>query len=461
MNNKQEISKENILTKVKLKEKIGYGIGDLGFNFYWSNITSFLLFFYTDVFGISALVAGTMITVTKILDALVDPVVGIIADRTDTRFGKFRPYFIWGSLPLAAALVLVYTIPNFSETGKLIWAYGTLILMMALYSLINIPYGALSGVITGNSQERTTLISFRFIAGSLGGVLVTYFTLDLVKFFGNGNAPLGWQMTMGLSGILAAIIFGVVFLTTRERIKPSPKQHTKVSVDIKDLLHNRPFLIISGQALLIMITIIIRGGASIYYVKYFLGRPDLIKYFITIYMIALAIGAAITPLLTKYVDKKRLMVICMGTAGILCISFFFIPKDMIWLIFTMHFLVGLSLGPKSPLAFSMFADTADYTEWKTGRRATAITFAAATFAQKLGWALSSFIIGLVLTAVGYVANTEQTSSSQEGILIVISIIPGIIALCAAFIMRFYPLDNVLLAKVQSELKERKEKETEQ
>jgi len=213
--------------------------------------------------------------------------------------------------------------------------------------------------------------------------------------------------------------------------------------------------VLFSLALIIMITITMRAGASIYYVKYYVNRPDLIKYFLTAYGLALAAGAACTPILTRLMDKKNLMILLMSITGILSILFFFIPPDAIWLMFTVHILIGFALGPKSPLAFSMYADTADYTEWKTGRRATAMTFSAAIFSQKLGGALASFAIGVVLATMGYVANEAQSDASQTGIILTISVIPGIVALLAAFVMRFYTLDNTLLKKVQTELKERK------
>jgi GPH family glycoside/pentoside/hexuronide:cation symporter len=451
-------SKSGILSSVSLKEKIGYGLGDMGFNFYWANISAFLLIFYTDTFGISAAAAGTMMLVTKIVDAFTDPIMGALADRTKSRFGNFRPYLLWAGLPMAAAGVLTYTTPDLNEGGKLIWAYGTFTIMMLAYTVLNIPYSALSGVITAKSQERTTLISFRFIAAFTGTIIVNYYTLSLVKWLGGENEILGWQLTMALYGIVAAALFIVVFLTTRERIKPPKLQKTKVTGDIKDLLNNGPWIVLFSLALIIMITITMRAGASVYYIKYYVNKPDLIKYFLTIYGIALAVGASITPLLTRYIDKKRLMVILMTITGILSISLFFVPKESLWLIFTINTLIGLALGPKSPLAFSMYADTADYTEWKTGRRATGMTFAAANFSQKLGGALASFIIGTVLAAMGYVANTAQSNASQTGIVILISVIPGIFALLAAYVMRFYKLDNTRLVMIQSELKDRKANE---
>ena len=443
---------------ISLKEKIGYGIGDLGFNFYWANISAFLLIFYTDTFGISAAAAGTMMLISKIIDAFADPIIGAFGDRTKSRHGNFRPYLIWFGLPLAAAGVLTYTTPDLSEGGKLIWAYGTFSFMMIAYSLLNIPYSALAGVISSNSQERTTLISFRFIGAFTGTIIVNYYTLSLVKWLGGANELRGWQLTMGLYGILAAIIFVIVFLSTKERVKNPPQQKSKVSDDIKDLLNNGPWLVLFSLALIIMITITMRSGATIYYIKYFVNRPDLIKYFLTSYSVAMVVGASITPILTLYIDKKLLMVILMSITGLLSIGFFFIPKDAIELIFVVNILIGLALGPKSPLAFSMYADTADYTEWKTGRRATGLTFAAANFSQKLGGALASFIIGLVLAAMGYVANTAQSNASQTGIVVLISIIPGVFALLAAFVMKFYKLNNKQISTIQLELKARKENE---
>ncbi len=447
--------KGGILSPIRLKEKIGYGLGDLGFNFYWANISAFLLIFYTDVFGISAAAAGTMMLVTKIVDAFTDPIMGAIADRTKTRWGKFRPYLLWGGLPMAAAGVLTYTTPDLAEGGKIIWAYGTYTLMMLMYTILSVPYSALSGVITARSQDRTELISFRFIAAFTGTTLVNFFTLDLVKYLGGENEILGWQLTMVIYGLLAAILFALVFYTTKERVTPPENQKTNAINDLKDLMKNRPWLVLFCLALIIMITITMRAGASIYYVKYYVNRPDLIKYFLTAYGLALAAGAAVTPILTRFLDKKRLMMLLMSITGILSIAFFFVPPDAIWLMFGIHILIGFALGPKSPLAFSMYADTADYTEWKTGRRATAMTFSAAIFSQKLGGALASFAIGGVLATMGYVANEAQSDASQTGIVLVISIIPGVIALLAAFVMKFYTLDNTLLEKVQTELKARK------
>ena len=441
--------------RLSFREKAGYGIGDLGFNLYWANISAFLLIFYTDVMGLAAAAVGTMILVTKIIDAATDPLMGVIADRTRTRFGRFRPYLLWGALPMAFAGVLTWTVPDLGEGGRLLWAYVTFSLMMLAYTVLSTPYSALSGVITADSQQRTTLISFRFIAAFAGTTLVNAFTLDLVQWFGGGDEALGWQLTLALYGAVAAVLFATVFATTRERIAPPPQQDSDVRQDLRDLLNNRPWLVLFALALVIMITIVMRSGATVYYLKYYVVRPDLTGAFLGAYSVALAVGAAMTPLMTRLFDKKRLMVGLMTIVGVLSCAMFFVPRDMIWLMFVVNILIGLALGPKSPLAFSMYADCADYTELKTGRRATALTFSAATFSQKLGGALASAVIAWVLAGMGYVANQAQSDASQMGILLLLTVIPGVVAFVAAMVMRAYPLDDAALAGMQDTLAQRR------
>ena len=449
---------EQASQRLSFREKAGYGIGDLGFNLYWANISAFLLIFYTDVMGLGAAAVGTMILVTKLVGAAADPLMGVIADRTRTRFGRFRPYLLWGALPMAFAGVLTWTVPDLGENGRLVWAYLTFSLMMLSYTVLSTPYSALSGVMTADSRQRTTLISFRFIAAFAGTTLVNAFTLDLVQWFGRGDEALGWQLTLALYGVVAVVLFATVFATTRERIAPPPQQRSDVKQDFRDLLDNRPWLVLFTLALVIMITIVMRSGATVYYLKYYVGQPELIGAFLGIYSVALAVGAALTPLMTRFVDKKHLMVFLMATVGVLSCAMYFVPRDMIWLMFVLNTLIGLALGPKSPLAFSMYADCADYTEWKTGRRATALTFSAATFSQKLGGALASAAIAWVLAGMGYVANQAQSNASQTGILLLLTVIPGVVAFVAARGMRAYPLDDAALAGMQDTLAQRRAQE---
>ena len=442
-----------------LWERLSYGSGDFGFNLYWTTITAFLLIFYTDSFGLDPKVAGTMLLTTKIVDAIADPVMGAVSDRTRTRWGRFRPWLIWAAVPLAASGVLTFTTPHLDSGAKLIYAYCTFALMMVIYSVINIPYGALSGVLTSDPRARTQINSFRFVGGFLGGTFVTYCTPQLVKWLGHGNEVLGWQLTMAIYGVIACALFFNLFRATRERVAPIAEQQSSPLRDIADLGGNRPWMVLFVLALVIMVTISTRLGAAAYYMKYYVGRPDQTGWFLTVYGFALAGGSLITPLLTRMLDKKRLMIVLLILVGVLSIGFYFLPKGQMLAAYILQIAIGLCLGPKSPLTFSMYADTADYTEYKTGRRATAMTFSAATFAQKLGGALASAVIGWVLASLGYVANQAQTGASQQGILWLMSQVPGVLALIAAGLMCFYDLDDKRLATIQAELTARKTAET--
>jgi GPH family glycoside/pentoside/hexuronide:cation symporter len=445
--------------KLKLQEKVGYALGDVASNFYWRVFDVFLFIFYTDIFGLHPAAVGTMMLVTRIIDAFSDPIMGALADRTQTRFGKFRPYLLWGIIPLAAAGVLTFTIPDFSDGGKLIWAYGTYIFMMLAYTFINVPYGAMLGVITSDTQDRTSLSSFRFIGAFSSGTIVAFMTPKLVEYFGAGNEALGWQYTMGLYGILAGALFVGTFLNCKERVVSSQSEPVSIRQDLTDLFHNKPWLVLFSLALIIMLTITIRGSVGTFYFKYFAEREDLIGTFSGVYLICLAVGAAMTPVLTRIFDKKRLLIILMSLVTVLSFAFYFVPQDSIVLMFVIQGAIGLCLGPKSPLVFSMYADTADYAEWKTGRRATAMVFAAAAFSQKLGGAIAGATIGGVLSVMGYVANQAQTSESNHGIVLLMTIIPGVFALVSVWFARLYSLDAEQLDSVQRELQERKAGET--
>ncbi len=536
--------KEDRTAKLGLGEKLGYGFGDFGFNLYWTTFASFLAAFYTDVFGISAVAAGNMLFITKFIDACTDPIMGAVADRTKTRFGKFRPYLLFAGLPMAGAAVLTFSTPNLDETGKIIYAYGTYILLMIMYTVLSTPYSALSGVMTASSQERTSLISIRFIFAFSCGFVVNYFTLDLVKYFGQGDDALGWQLTMLTYGLAAAVVFAITFLSTRERITPPASQQTNPIDDIKDLIGNRPWLILFALAMIIMMTITMRGGSAYYFFTYYLDRPDLLGMYLGLQMAAYAVGAACAPLMTRFLDKAKLLMVLMTIVGLLSVAFTFVSKpeangvitlksddtitlqarelvsssiddqahiewqfiEKSWWVFTkpvssgqtgaeatfsqakdkvvsvrittldgtgktvvidsgelpveilimfiLNVLVSLALGPKSPLTWSMYADTADYNEWRTGRRATAMTFSAATFSQKLGGALGSAIMLWVLAWFGYEAKQAQSDASQFGIVLLQTAAPGFFALIAVIATRFYTLTGAQLEQIQSDLKQR-------
>lgn len=537
---------ENRTARLRLREKLGYGFGDFGFNLYWVTMGSFLAAFYTDVFGLSAAAAGTMLFTTKIIDAFTDPAMGAIADRTNTRLGKFRPYLLWAGLPMGGAAVLTFSTPDLGDTGKLVYAYLTYTLMMLMYTVLSTPYSALSGVLTANSQDRTSLNSIRFIFAFSCGFFVNYFTLDLVAYFGQGDDEKGWQLTMTMYGLIAAAIFATTFFLTKERVKPPAGQINNPIQDIGDLTKNGPWLILFALAIIIMLVITMRGGSSYYYMTYFLERPDLLGLYLGLQMVAMAVGAASAPLMTRHIDKAKLIMILMLAVGVLSIIFYFVPKPdangvitisgndpvtlqadellrepvdeaqyqwrehqrSFWvftkrveiegetgpqatfenahnktisvletytdaegnqvtidsgafpielmIIFLLNVLISFCLGPKSPITWSMYADSADYNEWKTGRRATAMTFAAATFSKKLGSATGSAGILWILAAFGYVANQAQTGASQGGIVLLQTAAPGIMALIAVIFVKFYRLTREELVVIQSDLKKRDE-----
>jgi len=448
---KSNNSAENRLAKLKWREKLGYGFGDAGFNFYWALIGGYLAAFYTDTLGLTAATAGTLIALTKIIDAFTDPAMGAIADRTNTKHGKFRPYLLYTGVPMALVSILAFTTPDLSYNGKVVWAFCTYSLMMVCYTVLSTPYSSLSGVMTSHIQERNVLFSVRFIFAFAASALIGLFTPKLIALLGENDPELGWQLTVALYGAIATAIFLVTFATTKERVSPPPQQKSKPIEDIKDLLGNKPWLILFALAMILMMTITLRGGSSFYYFKYYVNREDLIGPYLFWQSIALGVGCCLTPILTKYIDKRKLLIYLMAAVAVLSGVYYFVPKDMIWAMFTLNILISLALGPKSPLTWSMYADAADYNEWKTGRRATAMTFSAATFSQKLGGALGSAGMLWLLAYIGYSANQAQSDASLEGINFLQTGAPGVFAAVAVAVVCFYSLSNAKLEIIQNDL----------
>lgn len=443
--------------KIPVKEKIGYGLGDTASNFFFQMFVNFLLFFYTDVFGIPAAAAGTMFLLTRIWDTINDPIMGVIADRTETKWGKFRPYLIWIVIPFAIIGVLTFTTPNLSVTGKIIYAYITYTLMMMAYTAINIPYSALMGVISPNSLERTSLSSYRFVLAFVGAFVVQGLTLPLVGFFGKGDQAKGFQFTMILYSILAVILFLITFATTKERVHPPKDQKTSLKNDLKDLIHNQPWIVLFFLGIFALSYVSIRSGSIMYYFKYYLGRESLASAFMVSGTVGVIIGVMLTEYLSKKFGKRNLYMILMGATSILTILFYFIQADQIFLIFAMNILISLIIGPTVPLIWAMYADTADYSEWKYGRRATGLVFSAATFAQKFGWTIGGALAGWLLAYFGFKANMVQSVSTQDGIRLMMSIIPAIGSILATIAAIFYKIDEPLMKRIEMELAERKAK----
>jgi Na+/melibiose symporter-like transporter len=726
----------NIDQKLSVREKIGYGLGDTASNLYFQMFINFLLFFYTDVFGIPAAVAGTLFMISRFWDAVNDPMMGAIADRTNTKWGKFRPYLIWIMFPLAVIGILMFTTPNLDVQGKIIYAYITYILMMMAYTAINIPYSALMGVLSPDSMQRTSASTYRFVLAFVGAFIVQGATLVLVNSAGNvdtgfslsgntltiqetdtrtskiiieasdgersascdflinihrkgeqppairmpmddlnleegfdtktldlsqiftdqenrpltystdnsndeviettltgsrlvlkekgvgrseltltaldepygqknikiavsvnaaGNHPpsavggrsdlqedlekksetidlgqlftdedgdnltyqavskdksvasaeisrstltllfhkagisriemtandnrggqvksafdvivhsaendapalfnpptnislnegfnkqlidisntfrdpdgdaviysvkkvdlaKGFQFTMIVFGILSSILFYITFRTTKERVQPPRDQKTSLKNDLKDLVRNRPWMILLVMGIFTLGYVIIRMGAIMYYFKYYIGNEMLASLFMVLGTIAVIAGVACTEFLSRRLGKKKLYLIVMGLTTILTALFYHIPKEQIELVFAVHILISFVMAPQAPLLWAMYADTADYSEWKNKRRATGLVFSAATFAQKFGMALGGGLAGWLLSVFRFQPNVEQTAEALLGIRLMMSYIPAVGTLIAVVAAFFYELDDKTMKKIEKDLADRK------
>ncbi len=439
---------------------LGYGMGDVGFGVYWKTFEMLLLIFYTDVFGISAVQAGTILLVTRFSDAVTDPLMGMIADRTKTRWGKFRPYLLWMSLPLAAAGVLVFTTPDLEPGPKLVYAYATYIFAMMMYTAANIPYGAMLGVITSDVKQRTTVSTVKLVCAFAGGTIFTPLIPKMAEWLGGDDPAAGWQRAMIVFGLVAAVLLTISFWATRERVSPPPQQKPQFKRDLGDLFRNGPWLTLFALGFVVILTIAIRNNAFAFYIQYYArvapdDLPNVRYWFLLATQAPYALGAACTPFLSRYFDKKQLFTYLMVGVGSLSVVLYMLPRDALWAMFAVNIGISLVLGPKSVLSWAMFADSADFSEWKTGRRATGLVFSAATFSVKLGGGVAAWISGRLLGFVGYVPNQEQTETALTGIVVLSSVIPGVFALIAAGIVRLYPLSQAKLDLIQSELESRR------
>lgn len=456
--------------KLSLKEKIGYSLGDTASNLFFQTFILFLPIFYTDVFGLPAAAMGTMFLVTRIFDAVNDPIMGTIADHTKTRWGKFRPYILLFAIPFGIMGVLTFTTPGFDATGKLIYAYITYNLLMVMYTIVNVPYSALMGVITPNSLERTEVSSFRFVAAFVGGLIVQAATISLVKYFGQGNDAVGWQWAMGCLAGLAAVLLFITFATTKERVQPPKEQKSQFKRDLKDLFSNAPWLMIAGATVCQLTFIVMRQSSVAYYFKYYVGDQQLnlfgnvinLSYetftssFLLTGSVVTIIGVVLTKWFSKLLDKKNTYAgFLIAAAVVNAVLYVVRPQDVI-LIYVLNLLFSFFVGPVSVLQWAMYTDTADYSEWKNNRRATGLLMAASLFALKLGLTLGGAFVGWLLAYYGFVANQEQTPEAMSGIVSLLSIFPAIFGIAGGLLMMRYPLTNKMMVKIEEDLTVRRQ-----
>jgi len=565
-------------TKLSFKEKIGYSLGDTASHFVWDMVGFWILIFYTDTFGISAAAAGTIMLIARVWDMINDPLMGIISDRTNTRWGKFRPYILYTAVPYAILAVLTFTTPDLNQTGKIIWAAVTYFLLMTAYTAINLPYSSLMAVMTSDSNERAGINTYRFISAFSGQLIVTGLALSMAIYFGKGEFttnivsqpakggvaevinndsiryqskpgfvgidtlvysiedadarsaegflyvvvspaendtldytehitafdstgikaregiagvipyPLaredvhyittdaketvinvrnndntvdkakGYQYTLLVLGFLSVVFFLITFFTTKERVAPPVNQKQSIWSDLKNLGSNRPWLILALVGIVSFIMFALQNLSIAYYFKYYIGTEESVQLFNVVSSIALIVGLPIAKPLAKRFGNRNVFMASTILSGIF-FALLYIPEAGDYtLIYIFNILAKFTYAPAVVLLWTMLADTADYTEWKTGQRSTGLVFSAATFAQKAGWGIGGALAGWLLVLFKFEANAIQTESTINGIKLMISVIPGILYMSCAVLLYFYTIDRKTCLQMQKELEERRANE---
>lgn len=487
--------------KVSMGEKIGYSLGDGAANLIFQMMMMFQLFFYTDVFGIKATAAGMILLVARVFDAFVDPMVGILSDRTNTRWGKYRPWLLWTAIPFAAFFILAFTTPDLTERGKIIYAGITYTLLMSIYSFNNTPYASLGGVMTSDIRERTSISSVRFVTATIATFIVQGLTLPLVSKFGQGDAQKGWLTTISLFAVIGVVLLIITFFSAKERITPPANQKTSVRQDFKDITHNRPWIAMFVLTLFLFITLAMWGSSMSYYFNYFVDKtalfdflrnfglvrdagesygwwhhfldafgliaaPDHSNVFAVGFSLFNMIGQLITLagviLLSQYLSdifgKRNVFLLCLALTAVFTSLFFLVSSRSIGWIFTFNILKSLAYAPTIPLLWAMMGDVADHSEWVNYRRATGFVFAGIVFALKAGLGIGGAICGGIVDAFGFVPNMVQSESAILGIRLTSSVIPAVTFFVGVLALCFYPISKKLNERIQQELTARRAKE---
>lgn len=453
---------------IKLTEKIGYGFGDMASSMFWKLFGAYLMIFYTDVFGLPAAVVGTMFLITRIWDSAFDPIVGVVADRTHSRWGKFRPYLLWLAVPFGIIGVLTFVTPDWSPTGKLVYAYVTYSLMMMIYSAINVPYASLLGVMSPNPKERNTLSTYRMTFAYIGSFIALLLFMPLVNFFsGNskdlGDQQTGWTMAVVVIAILCIILFFGCFAWTKERVKPIKEAQNPLKEDLKDLFKNKPWWILLGAGVAALVFNSIRDGATVYYFKYFVVEEDyatvsffgmsfvLSGLYLALRQAANIIGVIAAAPVSNRIGKRNTYMWAMIIATVLSVIFYWFDKeDLIWM-FVFQALISICAGSIFPLLWSMYADCADYSELKTGNRATGLIFSSSSMSQKFGWAIGTAITGWLLGFFGFQANAVQSEEAISGIKMFLSFLPAVGTILSVVFISMYPLTEKKMKDITTEL----------
>ncbi len=448
-----------ILPRLSLAEKLAYGLGDTASNFFFQAFNIFLAYYYTDVVHIqNSAVVGTLLGTVPILVAALNPVIGLLADRTTTRWGKFRPWILWGALPYGVLGYVMFANPDFSPDGKLIFAYATYTLMLVAYAAINTPYSALMGVMSASSEDRTSLSTYRFACAFLGALLIGWLVPMLSEFFTRiaGSAAGGFRYTMGIFAVVSVLMFLYTFFTTRERVTPLAGEHSSLGRDLRDLFRNGPWVVLFFAAFLTLANTGLRSGSGVYYFKYVVGNYAGLGTFNLVGFLCFILGSLSTKLFTRFASRRKLMIGLTILNALGMAAFYFADPRNLPLLYALNIFASFVAGPTPAIVWSMYADTADYGEWRFGHRTTGLIFSATVFVQKVGLAIGSAMIGWLLSYYGYVADAAQTTRSLHGITLLFSVLPGAFALLSGLAIFFYPLEEPQVKQIERDLAARKE-----
>jgi glycoside/pentoside/hexuronide:cation symporter, GPH family len=475
--------------KLSVVEKVGYSLGDLAANLVFQTFVTFIAYYYTDVYGLAPDKAQWVIGTCGLLGGVfLAPIIGILADRTRTRWGSYRPWVLFSSIPFAILIFLTFSTPNLGETGKVIYAFTTLLLLMSLYTANNLPYSAMSGVLTGNMAERNSLSSYRFVAVMVAQFIIQALLRPLVLVMGDGDEAVGFEKVMQIFAVASLICFVITFLTTKERMQPE-KSDNSIGQDVADLLNNWPWVVMLLSVVLLFVTLALKGGAYVYYFKYYADTQALTQFFDTIGftqlianiqsvwpnfkwpkepdasafglfngsgILMMIVGIALSKPLADRFGKRNVFGIGLFISTLFILIFLIIPKDAIGLMFTSQILHGFTYGVTIPLLWAMIADVADFSEWKNFRRATAIIFSAMILGLKGGLAIGSSVLVGLLAGYGYERGLNlQADETIEGIKLIVSLYASIPFFIICVLMFFYPINKKMETQIETELSDRR------
>ena len=480
--------------KLSVKEKLGYSMGDTASHFVWDMVNFWLIFYYTDVLGISPAWSTTIAILGTVMDAVMDPVVGIWADRTNTRWGKFRPFLLFGCVPFALFAFLAFFGPDLQGSALIAYILPMFIGLRVIYAVVNIPYSSLGAVMTDDSIERAGLNSYRFVAANIGQLIVSGLALYIVYYLGshatgmdytvmaddqlrkqfmetgaenaslvNSSYVVGFRYLVAIFGCLGVVLFLITFFTTKERVQPPKRQAMHLGRDLKYLFKNRPWVVLTVVGVVSFIMFAIQNISATYYFKYFLDAESKSQIFNILGTVALIIAIPATKPLVKRYGAKQLYIVCSVLSGLFFCLLFFAGKNFV-LINVFNCLGKIAYAPAISLLWTMLADAADYGEWKFQRRTTGLCLSAAVFAQKIGWSIGAALFGAIMSAVGYNADVMTMSEIQADGAIMSSIhwlfgiVPGVLYASCAIVLAFYNLDNKTMAQMKEELEEQRRAE---